>query len=523
MINLTIDGQAVQVPEGATILDAADQLEIEIPTLCYLNDVEPCTSCMVCLVKIEGRRDMVPACGTPAAEGMQVVTIDDTIRQARQAALELLLSEHLGDCMGPCQVACPATMNIPMMIRQIAAGHMAQAMRTVMADIALPSVLGRICSAPCEKSCRRAQIDTPVAICLLKRCVGDADGYVDDAFKPDMALRTGRKVAIVGAGPAGLGAAYALQVAGVDCTVFDQQDTPGGSLRIDYAHDALPEAVLQGDIKRIRDTGVVLNQGVCIGRDKTLDELSDQFDAVFVAAGLYQESFDQAFGLKTSGKGVMFDRVTYASSRPGVFVGGDIIRGRKFPIRSLADGKEAAVSIRQFVLGQTVTGPIKPFNTRMGRLQPDELQRLLVLVSADAGVAPASPAQGFTVGEARKEARRCLHCDCRKPDTCQLRHLSQTYEAKPTRYQSGRRILELNSNHDQVIYEPGKCISCGLCVKITQAMGETLGLTFVGRGFDLRVAVPLEGDLAEALEKTARHCVDACPTGALAMKYEIDK
>jgi ferredoxin len=331
MITLTIDNQTIQVPAGATILDAADQLEIEIPTLCFLNDVEPCTSCMVCLVKIEGRRDMVPACGTPAAEGMVVVTLDETIKLARQAALELLLSEHLGDCMGPCQVACPASMDIPVMIRQIDAGDIAEAMRTVMTDIALPSVLGRICSAPCEKACRRAQIDTPVSICLLKRCVGDKDGFVGEPFKPDKVQSTGKKVAIVGAGPAGLGAAYALQIFGIDCTVFDQQESPGGSLLADYSEDELPRSVLQADIARIQNTGVTLEMGVCIGRDKTLDEVSEQFDAVFVAAGLYQDTFDQAFGLSRSGKGVAFDRATYASSRAGVFVGGTSCGVVSFP------------------------------------------------------------------------------------------------------------------------------------------------------------------------------------------------
>jgi len=463
---------------------------------------------------------MVPACGTPAAEGMQVVTLDDTVTQARKAALELLLSEHLGDCMGPCQVACPATMDIPLMIRQIAADNMPDAMRTVIKNIALPSVLGRICSAPCEKSCRRAQIDAPVSICLLKRCVGDSDGHVGASFRPAKAPSTGKKVAIVGAGPAGLGAAYALKIAGAACTVFDQQDVPGGSLLVDYSEETLPRSVLQDDIRRIKNMGVTFEPGVCVGRDKTLDELCEQFDAVFVAAGLYQDTFDDVFGLDKSGKGAAFDRATYASSRSGVFVGGDIIRGRKFPIRSLADGKEAAVSIQQYVTGETVTGPVKPFNTRMGRLETDELQRLLSLVSEEARVEPTGSMQGFTLAEARQEAKRCLHCDCRKPHTCQLRQLSQVYAAKPARYKSGRRTLALNSEHAQVMYESGKCISCGLCVKITEAMGETLGLTFVGRGFNLRVAVPLQGALAEALKKTARHCVDACPTGALAMKDE---
>lgn len=518
MINLTIDGQTVQVPEGASILDAADQLEIEIPTLCFLNDVEPCTSCMVCLVKVAGRQDMVPACGTPAADGMEIITQDDAVTQARQAALELLLSEHLGDCMGPCQVACPATMDIPLMIRQIAAGDMQAAMRTVMADIALPSVLGRVCSAPCEKSCRRDHIDSAVSICLLKRCVGDTDGFVDEAYQPEMTLPTGKTVAIVGAGPAGLAAAYALQISGIECAVFDQQDEPGGSLLTDYTEEELPRSTLSADVQRIENTGVAFKLGVCIGQDKTLDELEKQFDAVFVAAGLYQDSFDQTFGLKKSGKGLAFDRATFASDRTGVFVGGDIVRGRKFPIRSLADGKEAAVSIRQYVLGQDVTGPVKPFNTRMGRLEPEELKRLLALVSDEARVEPEPDSKGFTLNQAQAEAKRCLHCDCRKPESCQLRKLSQAYAAKPTRYKSDRRRLELNSGHDLVIYEPGKCVSCGLCVKVTEALGEELGLTFVGRGFNLRVAVPLEGALADALVRTARHCVDACPTGALAMK-----
>ena len=169
MPKLFIDNREVEVNDGATILDAAGKLGIEIPTICFKKGYQPSTSCMVCVVKVEGLDSFVPACGTVVAEGMRVESSSEQVYQARKAALELLLSDHLGDCLGPCQVICPAGMNIPLMIRQIAAGNLSGAIKTVKKDIALPAVLGRICPRPCEKGCRRGVYDKAVSICLLKR------------------------------------------------------------------------------------------------------------------------------------------------------------------------------------------------------------------------------------------------------------------------------------------------------------------------------------------------------------------
>ncbi|MHC5087425.1 MAG: 2Fe-2S iron-sulfur cluster-binding protein, partial [Planctomycetota bacterium] len=173
MITLTIDNMQLQASEGSTILDAAEKNGIHIPTLCCLKTLKPSVSCMVCLVRVEGLRSLVPACGSKAADKMVVTTQSDEIHAARIAAIELLLSDHVGDCLGPCMIGCPAKMNIPMMIRQIAAGDFKTAIKTVKRDIPLPAILGRICSAPCEKVCRRAQSDEAVSICLLKRFVAD--------------------------------------------------------------------------------------------------------------------------------------------------------------------------------------------------------------------------------------------------------------------------------------------------------------------------------------------------------------
>jgi NADPH-dependent glutamate synthase beta subunit-like oxidoreductase len=130
---------------------------------------------MICVVKVEGKKNLVPSCATIAEEGMIVTNDDPEIAAARKSALELLLSDHAGDCMGPCEVACPAGMDIPEMLRHMAAGRYKDAIATIKADIALPAVTGYICPAPCEKVCRRGQVDEAISIRLVKRCAAELD------------------------------------------------------------------------------------------------------------------------------------------------------------------------------------------------------------------------------------------------------------------------------------------------------------------------------------------------------------
>jgi ferredoxin len=521
MPTLTIDGRSVEVQPGTTILQVARQIGIEIPTLCFWPGLAPGTHCMLCVVKVSGLRGLVPSCGTVACEATQVITEDPEIRQSRQAALELLLSDHVGDCMAPCQLGCPCHMHIPRMLRALSAGDTAGAIEVIKRDIALPAVLGRICPAPCEKACRRGKVDQPVSICLLKRFAADADLASVSPYQPCRHQARSKRVAVIGAGPAGLAAAYHLQADGFDCTILDDRERPGGMLRYGVPSEALPAEVLEQEIGRVVGLGVELRTGVRVGRDLGLDDLLREHDAVFVGIGSSALEQAKALDLDAGPKGLIVDAGTYQTSRSGVFAGGDAVRNRRLAVRSVADAKEAALCIRQFLTGQSVAGPDRPFNTHMGSLTDQEQARLLALANPQARLTAASPAGGLLPDQAVHEATRCLHCDCRKADACRLRRHSQAYDARPSQFKGHRRPLDVTADHPEVIYESGKCIHCGLCVQITEQTGERLGLAFIGRGFGATVAVPFDAALAEGLTHAARLCVEACPTGSLAFKRDV--
>ena len=276
-----------------------------------------------------------------------------------------------------------------------------------------------------------------------------------------------------------------------------------------------------------------------------MEEIREQFDAVFLGSGELKPGDADALGIEASPDGIKIDTQTNMTSIPGVFAGGDVVRKRRLTVRAVADGKRAAESIRQYLLGgslkaeglgdgraEALSHPQaaleaatqgRTFNSRMGKLDDAEMEILLQSASQEPRRKPSDADGGFTRDEARAESLRCLHCDCGKPDSCLLRQHAQAYDARQTRYKAERRRFVQQTQHPDVIYEPGKCIDCGICIQIAAQAGEKLGLTFVGRGFDVRVAVPFDESLAEGLKVAAAQCVKACPTGALAFKDASQK
>jgi len=531
MVRFMIDNRNVEVPEGGTVLDGARKLGIFIPTLCFLEGRAALTSCMVCLVRVKGEERMVPACGTVAEEGMQVESEIPAVHAARRTALELLLSEHGGDCLGPCHTLCPAWMDIPRMILQVVAGSLDEAIQTVKADMALPAVVERICPAPCEIGCRRAVHDAAVSIRNLVKHVADADLASEVPFRPERKPDRKERVAIVGAGPAGLSAAYYLRLAGFGCTIFDDHELPGGMLRYGVPEDALPRDVLDKEISLIAEMSVEFRLGSRIGKDLSLAELRKDFDAVLLATGAVIpdqmkellsefEAQETTLALKSTKDSVTANRWTFETCIPGIFAAGDVLKPGRLAARSMAQGKRAALSICRFLSGEKVEEIRRPFTTRLGKLKPGEMEQFLAGVSAENRIEPASSGPpGFTREDAVAEGKRCLRCDCAGLDNCTLREYSVAYGARAGRYGGERLTCEIRCNHPEIIFEPGKCIACGICVQITGEASEALGLTFVGRGFDVRVAVPFDGSLEDGFGRVAAECIAACPTGALVRNY----
>ncbi len=508
------------VPHGSTVLDAARSLGIPIPTLCHRDGCQPGTSCMVCVVRVEGLRRLVPSCAFPVRDGLVVHSDEADVQAARRAAIELLMSEHVGDCEGPCTRACPAHMDIPSMLRHIATGRHTEALEVIKRDMALPAVLGRICPAPCEKACRRGRVDQPVAICLAKRFAADTGLAGGAPWRPPSVPPSGKTVAIVGAGPAGLAAAFYLQSSGHACTVFDEHAEAGGTLRRVVPETVLPRAVLDAEISAIRDLGVGFALGVRVGQAVTVAELRDRYQAVILAVGALKAGEADGYGVRSGARGIEVAAGTYLTDQAGVFAIGAALRPVTMAIRSCADGKEVAAACHQFLEGGPVTGVPKRFNCVIGKVTEAELAAFLCGADAAARREPvAGVAGGLTVAEAAAEARRCLHCDCRKAESCRLRDQVEALGAHARRFaEAGRGPVEIIRQHPDVVFEPGKCIKCGLCVRLTGQEEEALGLGFVNRGFAMRVSAPFGEPLAKALTRTAKTVVEACPTGALAWR-----
>jgi formate dehydrogenase major subunit len=284
-LQLTIDGQEMSVPRDWTLLKAAQEAGIEIPTLCHHPDLEPFNSCLLCVVEVEGLSKPVLSCGTQVREGMVVTTNSDLIRDTRRLALELLLSEHCGDCLGPCHLECPAGCDIPAFIDAIARRDYDESVRIIKETIPLPVALGSICPAPCEDVCRRHRVDDATAICVLKRFAGEEDLKQERPYLPQVEPDTGHRVLVIGAGPAGLTAAYYLRQMGHAVTILEAHEKAGGMLRYGIPAYRLPHEKLDAEIKTITDLGIDLQCNTKLGKDSQLEDLMEEYDAVFLAIG----------------------------------------------------------------------------------------------------------------------------------------------------------------------------------------------------------------------------------------------
>ncbi len=304
LAKIEINGKRIIADTNQTILEVARRNGIhDIPTLCHDDQLEPFASCFVCVVKVQGARTLVPACSTKIFNGMVIETINDEIRRARKAALELLLSNHYADCIGPCQFACPAGIDIQGYIALASIGKYRDALKLVKEKNPLPSVCGRVCTRPCEvKGCRRTMLDEAVGIDYIKRYIADIEISSDKPFRPPVPPKNGKKVAVVGAGPAGLSCSYYLALKGYEVDIFEALPEAGGMLRYGIPEYRLPKDILDLEINQILDLGVKLYTNMTLGKDFTVASLKEQnYAAIYLGLGAWDSSKMRVHGEETEG------------------------------------------------------------------------------------------------------------------------------------------------------------------------------------------------------------------------------
>ena len=669
-IKIIINGKECVGQKGQTILQIAEANGVFIPTLCHLASVKNYGACGVCVVEGENMPKLMRACSTVPADGWVINTESKRVVQARKIALELLMSDHDGDCKGPCHLGCPAHTDVQGYVKQIALGNDREAVRIIKDKIPLPASVGRVCPHPCESDCRRQLVEQPLSIAYLKAFAADNDMKSENPFQPEIAAATGKRVAIVGGGPAGLTAAYQLAVKGHAVTVFEQMPEMGGMLRYGIPEYRLPKAVLAAEVASIAALGVTMKNNVNVGTDVTLESLRAEFDAVLVAVGAWKSTSVGCEGDKLEGvmggidvlrevnlgnrpdlgknvavvgggnvamdacrtavrlgaenvyviyrrtraeapaedleieealeEGVNFKWLTNpaeiigengkvvkiklqvmelgepdasgrrspvavegkfeildvdtvisaigqrcnlagfealtqtrkgtieasemngATNIEGVFAVGDATnRGPSIAVRAIGEANDAAFAIDAYLNGQDMTIRA-PYYSKRKVTEKDFEDREKI---ARAEMSCKDPAyrrgnfdaviNGFTEEQARNEAKRCLECGCHDVEECKLIHHTNLYEVNPGRFEGKKRMTTAEKKLVTIERNDGKCILCGLCVRVCEEVEGKGILGLVGRGFTT-VVKPEFRDSA-VLDHCANclKCANACPTGAL--------
>ena len=230
-------------------------------------------------------------CDTCAFVCPQDVQFSSVVRVLRELAVkegyvDPSAFEQLGT--GPCKASCPANISICGFITAISHGQYAEGLKLIKREMPFPGVCGRVCPHPCEEACNRGKMDEPIAIEYLKRFLADVDFSSDTQYLPETKEQKEDKVAIVGAGPAGLTAAYYLAIEGYRVTIFEKLPVAGGMMAVGIPEYRLPRNILQAEIDVIKNLGVEIKLNFEIGKDLSFEDMRKDYKAVFVSVGCHE-------------------------------------------------------------------------------------------------------------------------------------------------------------------------------------------------------------------------------------------
>ncbi len=668
-IKLTINGKECLGHKGQTILQIAEANGIDIPTLCHNENVKHYGACGVCVVEAANSPKLMRSCSTMAADGMVINTESKRVVQARKIALELLMSDHDGDCRGPCMLNCPAGTDCQLYVKKIAQGDYHGAVETIKEKLPLPASIGRVCPHPCETACRRKMVEEPISIAFLKAFAADKDLASDHPFTADVAPETGKAVAVIGGGPAGLTAAYFLRRHGHKVTIFESMPKLGGMLRYGIPEYRLPKAVLDQEIAAIAAMGVEMKTNFHVGKDASFEEIKNSHDATIIAIGAWSsmkagcpgedlegvwggihllreialgnrpnigekvcvmgggntamdacrsavrlgakevsivyrrtldempaekieiheameegvtfrflrnpaeiigengkvkavklqvmelgepdasgrrspvavegkfelleiDSFISAIGQKVVPAGfdvelnrrgiIAADETTFRTNVDGVFAVGDATnRGAGIAIAAIGEANKAAEVVHSYLCGETVPYCAPYYSERtvtadMLAAHEKKARAEMPCKAPEVRIKDFNEMNlGFTEEQAIAEAKRCLECGCHDYYNCSLIKHANRYEIDPKRFEGDKRMTSSETKLVTIERNEGKCILCGLCVRVCDEVAHEGILGLVGRGFTTVIKPEFRDSAKISMCADCHKCADACPTGAL--------
>ncbi len=310
----------------------------------------------------------------------------------------------------PCTAACPLHCNAQGYVALISQGKLKEALALIRQTLPFPGILGYVCAHPCERECKRIEVDRPVSICALKRFVVEHVEEPEPEFNP--VEERPQKVAIIGGGPAGLTAAFDLRTKGYQVTLFESKEELGGLLIYGLPSYRLPKEVIKKDLSVIEKMGIEIRLKTEIGRDLSFEEIERNYDAIFLSVGSAGvEAISKTLkGLIRNRRGtIQVDPLTLETSLKKVFAGGDGVTGPGTIIEAMAQGRKGATSIDRFLRGEDLRSGRESEIRQISAMQsllPDS--KRTERESLPHMAKPIGP--GLTAEEAIEDAQRCLSC-----------------------------------------------------------------------------------------------------------------
>ena len=292
-------------------------------------DKDKCVACGQCVenCQLNAVKLGMKLCSRPTAEPRPAETPRNTLWTGKRYDPDYRIdrTDVMPEGTAPCKAACPAHVPVQGYIKLASQGRFDEALELIRKELPFPAVCGRICNKKCEEACTRAGLDAPVAIDEIKKYIAERELSGQSGFVPRMVNQTGRpypeKIAVIGAGPAGLSCAYYLALKGYPVTVFEKEEQPGGMLTLGIPSFRLEKSVINAEIQVLRDLGVEFRTGVEVGRDVTLDALrGDGFKAFYLAIGASRGARLSIPGEELEGvsAGIDFLRLVNRGQRPAI-------------------------------------------------------------------------------------------------------------------------------------------------------------------------------------------------------------